>query len=116
MTNPVLKLVRDNTQALPREQQLSFILSLTMEMFERAKKDDWDTVIRLESQRTALIADYFSSPVSGQEIPAVAGYITKVLEIDKQLIELGDKECHQLRRNLQKISRGRHALKVYTAG
>ncbi|HEY4732256.1 MAG TPA: flagellar protein FliT [Gammaproteobacteria bacterium] len=116
MANPVLKLVRDNTHAIPREQQLSYILSLTIEMYERATRNDWDAVIRLESQRTVLIADYFSSPVSDQEVPAVAGNITKVLEIDKRLIELGDNECHQLRENLQKISRGKHALKVYTTG
>jgi len=116
MANPVLKLVRDNTHAIPREQQLSYILSLTIEMYERATRNDWDAVIRLESQRTVLIADYFSSPVSDQEVPAVAGNITKVLEIDKRLIELGDNECHQLRGNLQKISRGKHALKVYTTG
>jgi len=86
-----------------------------MEMLEKAKINDWEAVIDLESQRTALIADFFSNPVSGQEIPAVAHYIKKILEFDKQLIELGDKECHQLKKNLQKINHGKHAMKVYTA-
>ena len=115
MTNSVVKLVKDSSRAIPREQQLSVISSITMQMLDKAKNDDWQAVIELESKRTALIADFFRIPVAGGEAPAVAHYINKVLEIDKQLIELGNKQCHHLRESLQKINQGKRAMKVYTA-
>jgi len=115
MTNPIVKLVSDKTRAAPREQQLPVILSITKEMLERAKKNNWEAVIDLESQRTALIADFFATPVSGREVSAVANYLNKILEVDRQLIELGDNECQHLRENLQKINHSKRAMKVYTA-
>ena len=92
------------------------ILSISKEMLQLARNKDWEKVIVLESQRNILISDYFAMPVSDQEAAQVASYINRVLEIDKQLIKLGDLECHCLRENLQKINHGKHALKVYTAG
>jgi len=113
MKNSVVKLVSDSSQAIPREQQLSVISTITMQMLDKAKENDWQAVIDLESKRTALIAEFFRIPVSDREASAVAHYINKVLMVDKQLIELGDKQCHHFRESLQKINHGKRALKVY---
>jgi hypothetical protein len=115
MKNSAVKLVTDNTRETPRERQLPMILSISKEMLKRAKNNDWEQVIVLESQRNILILDYFSIPVSNQEALEVSNYINKVLDIDRQLIELGDQDCDHLKSNLQKINHGKHALKLYTS-
>lgn len=111
-----MKLVSDKAHIVPRERQLSVIFSITQDMLEKAKNNHWETVISLEAQRHGLIADYFAVPVADQEAPSVAHYINKVLEIDKQLIELGNSGCQHLREDLQKINHGKRAMKGYTAG
>jgi len=115
VAEPVIKNVSDNTRAIPREEQLPMILGISLEMLNKAKNNDWEAVIELESQRNALIADFFTTTISTDDGHTVAYHIDKVLEIDRQLIELGSNERDKMRENLQKLSNGRHALKVYSA-
>lgn len=98
---------------ISRSEQLPQALHLSLEMLRNARSDNWDTVISLESLRNELISDYFSTPVSADEASIVADYIRKILDVDKQLIELGDSESQLLKGNLQKVARGKRALKVY---
>ena len=115
VNKPAVNIVSDNSRPIPRDRQLPMILSISMEMLRNAKNNDWESVIALESQRTAIIAEFFTCPVSAEETQAVARYINQVLEVDKQLIELGNQEREQLRENIQKVTHGKHALKVYSA-
>lgn len=100
---------------MPREEQLPMMLSITAEMLKMAKNDDWESVIALESQRNVLIADFFAVPVAAEEVKAVAHHINKVLEIDRQLIDLCSGQCENLKGNLQNIAHGKNALKVYSS-
>ena len=91
------------------------ILSISEDMLKSAQINDWGSVTVLESQRSAMIIEYFAVPVATEELHAVAHNINKVLVIDKILIELGNQEREQLRENIKKVTQGRHALKVYSA-
>ena len=115
MAKPVIKIINDNFRAMPREEQLPLMLSITVEMLKKAKDDDWESVIALESQRNALIADFFAVPVATEEVQMVAHHINKVLEIDRQLIDLCSGQCENLRGDLQKVAHGKNALKVYSS-
>jgi len=91
------------------------ILSISEDMLKSARNNDWESVIAMESRRNTMIAEFFATPLSAEETQAVAHYINKVLVIDKQLIELGNLQREHLRENIQKVTHGRHALKVYSA-
>jgi hypothetical protein len=115
MAKPGIKIISDNSQAMSREEQLPVILSITTEMLKKAKDNDWESVIALESQRNALIADFFAAPVATEEVQMVAHHINKVLEIDRQLLDLCSGQRENLRGDLQKVAHGKNALKVYSS-
>jgi hypothetical protein len=115
MTNPVMKRPNLVSSEISRSEQLPQALHLSLEMLRNAISHNWDMVISLESNRNELISDFFSTSVSADEASIVADYIRKILDVDKQLIELGDNECKLLKGNLQKVTHGKRALKVYSS-
>lgn len=88
------------------------IIVLSEKMLSQARKEDWENVTKIESQRRELIAAFFSQPVherNGQ----LADVIRQILDKDREIIKLGAGRREKLRSALRKINRGKIAVESY---
>lgn len=103
------------TDVVERSVQLDVILAMTHKMLQLATEQQWDSVTRLECERSHLIASFFEYPATVDEAEDVALFIQKVLAIDKQLISLGSSEQQKILRDSQQVNRGKQASQAYAA-
>jgi len=89
------------------------IIELAESMLENALMQKWETVIELQEIRDPLIYDFFSAEcVLDKQL--LAENIQSILEIDKQLIEMGQLERNDLNIQLNKMSKGKSVVKAYS--
>jgi len=98
-----------------RNTQLDVILAMTNKMLQLAKEQQWDSVSKLENERSHLIFSYFETTPSVEEAEHVARFIQKVLAADKELISLGSSEQQKILKHSQKVSRGKQASQAYAS-
>jgi Flagellar protein FliT len=98
-----------------REQKncLGEIVQLTDSMFADAGNEDWDALTGKHSRRNGLIIVFFQETLA-LDVQFIAEKIEYILTLDKQIQALVKTYQQSLRKELQKISRGRNALKAYS--
>lgn len=101
--------------ATDRNTQLDLILALTDKMLELAQVEQWESVSKLEEERSRLIYTFFEVSPSVDEAEAVAEVIMKVLAVDKRLIAMSQVEQQQIIKASQTIKRGQQASKAYAS-
>lgn len=89
------------------------IVALTREMLARAQSGDWETTLGLEQQRQRMLTLFFAAPVPPGDAPGVAAGIREILDIDRELMELGKQGMDELAAKLEELSSGRRAVKAY---
>lgn len=98
-----------------RTKQLKEILDITHEMLGSAREGEWTTVIEQEAQRQKVMHEFFSKKVSVREAEIVAAGIRQILDIDKQVMELGKNRMLHLSGQVTGVRKGQKAQKAYAA-
>ena len=92
--------------------EIQKIIFLSEKMLSQARKEDWENVTQIESQRRELITEFFSQPVHERN-----GQLTEVIRLildkDREIIKLGAGRREKLRSALRKINRGKIAVDSY---
>lgn len=100
-------------QYLSLQQGAAKVLRLTQHMLSSAKKDDWQRVVSIESERQYSIDSLFRHPDLGQALPELAEILRQVIALDQECIGLGATLRLQLSHELNLQSQGERALRAY---
>jgi hypothetical protein len=87
--------------------------TLSQEMLELAKADDWESVIERETQRRNLIENLFRQPLTSELSPTIETCIREVLACDNKVLALGRTALADLGQQLQALAQGRKANLAY---
>jgi hypothetical protein len=99
---------------LPAWQGLALRLqTLSQEMLELAKADDWESVMERETQRRQLIENLFRQPLPCGLSPTIEHCIREVLACDSKVLTLGRTALAGLSQQLQALAQGRKANLAY---
>ncbi len=94
---------------------LKQIILLSQTMLEKARDESWDEIFVLEKTRGELLDSFLSSVVKPEYSQEVAAGIKTVIEIDKDIMALGQLKKLDLAQMLQTMGQGIKAVKAYTS-
>jgi len=94
-----------------RHQLLDQALQLSQRMAELGANGEWQQVIDLESQRSAVLNSAFDVAAKADE--ATARQIHAILAVDKQLLNLGVVARDEAAAELGQMQRGRKVKQAY---
>lgn len=94
--------------------QLQRIETLTHSLLVAARKGEWDQAIQLEAERRPLIEAYFSN-LSTDEKAGLQSSIRKILDADREIMELGRERHQLLGESLRDLNKGRQAMDAYSS-
>jgi hypothetical protein len=96
-----------------RHALLEQALELTRQMGAHAQNGAWDAVIELERQRRTALEQAFA--VEAPVDDTTAARIRTILDLDRQLIELGSQARDAVAGELSSAQRGRKVARAYGA-
>ena len=88
-------------------------LSLTQEMHELGKRDEWEEVQVLETRQSALLRECFEPGHSFQSRAKASELLQQILDLNKEILEVGGSSKCRLKENISKIQKGREATRAY---
>ncbi|NOY62782.1 MAG: flagellar protein FliT [Gammaproteobacteria bacterium] len=94
---------------------MNAIIDMSQEMLALAESEDWSAVSDIELKRHTLIEHYFSTTTSHCDKQNVIRFIQQVLQIDKQIAQLGAVYRNKQRGKLQTLNKSRKAVNLYIA-
>lgn len=89
------------------------LLTLTREMLELARRQDWAGLAQRELERQDVARELFASPVPREDASTVADCVRQVLDLDQELITLSEAGREDAARAMQEVRTGREAAKAY---
>jgi hypothetical protein len=98
-----------------RARQISDLLEQTRESLENARNGNWEQVISDEKSRRRMISDMFSPPLDAYEAEHYRDVIQEIFLLNHKLKQLTLDARESARVEAASISKGRHALDMYSA-
>ena len=86
---------------------------LTETMLEHARAGEWEQVIQMESDRQVLIQQFFKNNRPETFANEIADGITRVMNTDREIMQLGKNELQILSKHLRDINTGKQAQNAY---
>ncbi len=96
------------------QQQLQFsrVLELSDLMLVSAQDERWESVTELQLLREGLLHDFFASDLE-MDNQSISVGINHMLDTDKKLALLAEKERSLLQGQINKIKQGKNVVKAY---
>jgi hypothetical protein len=96
-----------------KREQLAAILALSLSMLDQAREGQWEEVETLDACRRKAVAACFREPASQAEAALVADYISRLLELNREITELTLAGRDQLSEEIRQLGTGRQATAAY---
>lgn len=112
-----LSAVPTESREKPVETRESFdeFVAVSRDMLAAAQCGHWETVMGLQGERQRRLEAYFANPVSPELADQVAAGIREMLELDRQIVDLGRKGMEELAGAMNGLRTGRRAQQAYGA-
>ncbi|MCC5857855.1 MAG: flagellar protein FliT [Ectothiorhodospiraceae bacterium] len=104
---------RDADPVLQRKQMARRLLGLTEQMLRAARSGDWTAVGEFETQRQQAARDLFATPVPEDAASTVEYCVSRVLELDPELLRLVSQAREAAGVDVQNLRAGRRAVDQY---
>lgn len=92
---------------------LKHIIDMTELMLTHAQAGDWNTVISMEAARQFKMDDYFAMAPSAENAKKITEGILTIINMDKEIMDLGRSDLDKLSNTLSQIQRGKKAQFAY---
>ena len=89
------------------------VLRLSQSMLLQAIDKEWEQLARLEVDRAAALRHIFDHPDIKHCLPSLSDILYKVLEVDRECIQITEKERFSLLQNLHHQSKQDRAVNLY---
>ena len=91
------------------------IIEISHSMQSCARQGKWEEVQDMEVSRREIMLNFFSTTASVDEAEWISRGIREVLEIDREIMDLGKKNLHKLSQQIQNLKVGEKVEKAYRA-
>ena len=98
---------------LSLKQYAEKILRLSKHMLQQAIDKDWDRLARLEVDRGNALKHLFDHPEVEQCLPMLSDILYEVLEVDRECIQITEKERFTMLQSLHHKSKQDRAVNLY---
>jgi hypothetical protein len=105
----------DKSSKAYRDREWSLVMSMTHQMKTAAEAGEWTELVELEPKRRALLEDFFSQPVSPEDVLKIQEDISTILALDKTITEASQVKRDDLSTELAGLNRNRQAQKAYAS-
>ena len=95
-----------------KAKQLQNVMQCSELMLKDAELGRWDKVINIESQRSTLLENLFSSS-SQDNIEGMDEKIKKIIEINSQLEAIAQSARDNAGKDISSMAKGRQAVNLY---
>ncbi len=95
------------------KQYAKKILRLSKSMLQHAIDKDWERLSRLEIDRGHTLKHLFDHPDVERCLPMLSDILFEVLEVDRECIQITEKERFALLQNLHHQSKQDRAVSLY---
>ena len=102
-------------QRVQTRESFEAFVAMSGEMLAAAQGGHWETVMGLQGERQRRLEAYFASPVPPELADQVAAGIREMLELDRQIVDLGRKGMEELAGAMNGLRTGRRAQQAYGA-
>jgi hypothetical protein len=96
-----------------RTAALATLLTLSRDMLALARAGAWDELVEMEARRGRLLTDFFSTPPITDAAAAIAAAIREILELDREVMNLGIACRDALAAELRGVGTVRAATRAY---
>ncbi|MCC5810649.1 MAG: flagellar protein FliT [Ectothiorhodospiraceae bacterium] len=103
----------DPGNADERKQVARRLLGITEDMLRAARKADWAAMAQLETERQQLAQQLFATPIPADAVVTVEYCVSKVLELDPELLSLAEAGKSSSAQAAQHVRTGRQAMDEY---
>ncbi len=83
-------------------------------MLRDAEAGNWDNVVAIETQRSALLEKLFSGTARDNNVQDMDNKIRKIIAINKKLEAITLQARDSTRDDISSINKGRHAVSAYS--
>ena len=95
------------------DEQITGALQLTQQMKKLADEGSWDELASLEKKQSALLKACFESRPSFANRQQAETTVRQILQLNQEILQLGQEAQMAVREELQSINKGRNAAKAY---
>lgn len=89
------------------------VLRLSQKISVLAQQHDWEKARDLESQRNLVMQQLFSHPDIDAALPSMTALLSKVMELDAEVIVKGESELELMALQLKELGKGKRAVNAY---
>ena len=93
--------------------QLIEALQLTQRMKKLADEGSWDELASLEKEQSTMLRACFEAGSMFENRQQAETTIRQILQLNQEILQLGQEAQLAVRRELQSINKGRNAAKAY---
>ena len=104
----------DRDKFVSRKEHLCHIVNMTESMLMSAKNKNWEDLVGAEAERQKHFDQFFSFPASPDEASWIKQGIERILDVDKQIIQIGEKNKQAILDQRNHLSKGRDATRAYS--
>ena len=94
-------------------KQLTDVIEYSETMLKEAKAGNWKAVFKVEKQRSHILKELFSPPLTKNDKDENNEKILQILNINKKLEVLTAKARDDIKNRAGSISKGLHAVDMY---
>ncbi len=87
----------------------SQILACSQQMYSLAEQGDWDSLSKLEEERTLILDSLFNHPSVPSSLSSVSDILQRVIDIDHKTMELGKNAQHMLEKEMKLFDQSKRA-------
>jgi len=107
-----MKSMAQPTQSLLDDDWLR-IMTLSQDMLESARRQDWDRVCEIQGQRFALLRRYFETDPTLEDLERIRPSVSELLDMDREVGGLGQQARGKLADGLKALRSGKSARRAY---
>ncbi len=93
--------------------QLERIISMSREMLDCARRDEWQRLIEIESERTHLLYEFFQTDITAYDSDGLSTSIRMIQKLDKETMQYIQAEYESVSDELKKLNKGRRVSSAY---
>ncbi len=102
-----------NIRYLLPQQYAKVVLSLSKNIAELAKRQEWQSARKLEAERHTAMQALFSHPDINDALPSMTSILHEVMQLDAEVIIKGESELQEMSSQLNELGKGKRAVNAY---
>jgi hypothetical protein len=102
-----------NIKFLSPAHYAEVVLRLSQKISAYAQQHDWQKARELEEERNTVMLELFAHPDINEALPSMTSILSRVMELDAEVIVKGETELEIMASQLKELGKGKRAVNAY---